>query len=182
MKLIAKAIKITLNKASKRSHSGFFGKPENVTRLKNNITTILESKEFKNVKVLIEFGSAVGGMIILVGYFWYPQVSDLIEQLNERVDNVDQKLDLLLEEIHKVAENKGLKSEPVETAVIEANPIEDILKDNEKKARIIAERERTIQTQKTIIQTGAAIGLAAIILTFFAKPGHAFEIVEDLFR
>ena len=68
---ISKAMKITMDKASKVAKDTFKN-PEKMGILKKKLSKMVNSQDFKDLKIIFETGAAVGGVIMVLEYYYNP--------------------------------------------------------------------------------------------------------------
>ena len=93
---ISKAIKITMDKTSKLAKDTFKN-PEKMEILKKKLSKTVNSEDFKNLKIIFETGAAVGGVIMVLEYYYSPPAQ--ASQLEELQKKLEEKIDLKVEEI-----------------------------------------------------------------------------------
>lgn len=89
---ISKAIKITMDKASKVAKDTFKN-PVKMELLKKKLSKTVNTQDFKTLKIILETGSAVGGVIMVFEYYYNPpaqasQVEELQKKLEEKIEEV----------------------------------------------------------------------------------------------
>ena len=98
---ISKAMKITMDKASKVAKDTFKN-PEKMGILKKKLSKMVNSQDFKDLKIIFETGAAVGGVIMVLEYYYNPpaQASQL-EELQKKIELENAKNKKVIENNQK---------------------------------------------------------------------------------
>lgn len=175
---ISKAIKITMDKTSKLAKDTFKN-PEKMEILKKKLSKTVNSEDFKNLKIIFETGAAVGGVIMVLEYYYSPPAQ--ASQLEELQKKLEEKIDLKVEEIKNEIINDGLKTQEVKTETIQREDLMEKLKnlelENAENKKIIENKQKTLKTV-----TGVATTAIIILLVSMIKPSKAFEIIEETLK
>jgi hypothetical protein len=107
---ITKAIKITMNKASKVAKDTFKN-PEKLKILKEKLSRTVNSQNFKDLKIIFETGTAVGGVIMVLEHYYNPPLQ--ADQIEEFQKKLEEKIDSKIEEIKSEIMNDGLKAQQI---------------------------------------------------------------------
>jgi len=172
---ITKAIKITMDKASKVAKDTFKN-PEKLKILKEKLSRTVNSQNFKDLKIIFETGAAVGGVIMVLEHYYNPPLqADQIEEFRKKLE---EKIDSKIEEIKSEILNDGLKAQQIETETIQKNDLTEKIKnlelENKKNKKIIENNQKTLKTV-----TGVATAAMLLLLISIIKPTRAFEIIEE---
>jgi len=140
---LSKAIKITMDKTSKAAKNTFKD-PEKMKILKKKLSKTLNSQEFQNLKIIFETGAAVGGVIMVLEYYYNPLAQ--ASQLEELQKKLEEKFDLKVEEIKNEIMNDGLKTEEVKTETIQKEDFMEKIRilelENAKNKKIIENNQK----------------------------------------
>ena len=168
MKVITEAIKITIKNTAKKINSGYFAKNKNITEIKQKIEKVIETQEFKNFKVIVETGAAVGGIIVSFTQYANPPIS------TKDVEDIHNQLELLKKMIEE-----GLNTEDIETTIIEKdNTVAELKQKIEIQQEIHKTNQNTIHVQSIGLKCMTCV--LAIGLLLALKPAKALELINEI--
>jgi hypothetical protein len=98
-----------------------------IENLKIKINNLVQNQTFKNFKVIVETGTAVSGLIVVITQFYNPVAS--VSDINELKQNMNELKQLIEEKVT----NDGFQTEDVNTDVVESvNNRNDLDNENKK--------------------------------------------------
>ena len=167
-----------MDKASKVAKDTFKN-PVKKEMLKKKLSKVVNSQDFKDLEIIFETGAAVGGIIMVFEYYYNsPAQANQIEEIKK---SLEDKIEEKIEEIKIEIKRDGLKTHEIETETIQKEDIMERLKklelENAKNKEIIENKQRTLNTVKSVAAAAVILLIASII-----KPSKAFEIIEEVLK